>query len=274
MRYINLRYLFTKGMVCLQCESCVIYIWALQEVSFLLWGAIQMSVFTFTFWCAICRRFSRSTPRSRDVSATMRSTDARSPSTSRSPQGQGHVSSRHQGLLNGGTNDATVALTFPSDLWNLPRPWRGLTGLSVLRSPGTDPPLLTRYDANPFDSLTAGSLLLRPQFETRPSSTLTTFPRLPALIPVTQRATSPRSAELPASTTHDQRFRPPSTLVTSSSSLLPASKLHEPADARVLAYLDFRSRDIAATNGLVAPSQSYRISPVWMRGMCNLCYKY
>jgi len=190
----------------------------------------------------MCWRFTSSTSRSRDGSATLTSTDARSRSRSksRSRSPQGRLSSRQ---LNCGSND--VALS--SDL-SLSRPWLGLPTFPLLRNTGTDPQLMRRYEANPFVSLTAGSLLSQPHFETCPASVLPAVPRVPASL-------GGRSAELPASTTDDQKLPSSSTVITASN-LLPASKLITAADVHVPAYLDFRSRDVAPTNGIVVPSES------------------
>jgi len=210
--------------------------------------------------CAIYWRFS-STPRSSDGSAALRFTaDDRSRSTSRSPQG--HLSSRQQGHLNDGTNDVTVGLTLSSDLM-LPRPWLGLPSLPVLRNPGTDQQLLRRYEANPFVSRTTGGLLPQPRFETHPSLVLSAVPRVSPLLG--ELLTTSRSAELPASTTDDQKLLSSSavTNTTNSSNMLPGFKLLGPADVQVPAHVDFRSRDGASINGLVVPTdESYRISTV------------
>lgn len=161
-----------------------------------------------------------------------------------------------------------------SDLW-LPRPWLGLSSLALLRNPGTDAQLSRRYEANPFVSLTASGLLPQPRFVTHPLSMMSAIPRVPSslggplprvpaslTVPPTEHSSTSRSTELAASTTNDQKLPSSSgvTTVTSSTSL-PASKLLGPADD-VPAYLDFRSRDVASTNGLVVPPDSRRVSPV------------
>lgn len=168
-----------------------------------------------------------------DDSDMQRSTGARSRSRSRSPQGQTRQAA---------TDDVTLSSDVPR------RPWFTLPSrLPVLRNPDMNPAneqLLRRYEANPFVSLTAGGLLTQP-------------------FPLAEHLITSRSAELPACTEDNQLKLRPSSTVTTSCDILPASKLHRrPADIHAPAYLDFRSRDIQPTNGLVVLSDNRRVSPV------------
>jgi len=172
---------------------------------------------------------------------------SRSRSRSRSPRC--HSSSRHQGQLNGGKDESALRATLSSD-----RPWFTLPCLPVLRSPGTDPQLLRRCEANPFVSLSSSGLLPQPRFESRSSSMASAVPRVHP-----SHSTTSRSAELPVSTTDFQTPPLSSALV---SCLLPASKLLRPADVHVPAYLDFRSRDAGPNDVLVTSSDNQRVSPV------------